>query len=91
MKNFFQRFVNERFGLVSPTPSQSVLSKIGMTKKRFTQLLTNANCADLTAEELIRIMLWWNVEIGDGVRELVDVASVEKDFKKAGNHLKAHS
>lgn len=88
MKNRLAQFIKNKYGF-QPEPTDETLQRLQMPRTRFNILMKNAQGArsPLTAEELIRFMLWLDLEIPASLRALVDYETIAADFRKPGHQL----
>lgn len=89
MKNKLAQFIKNKYGF-QPEPTDETLQKLRMGRSRFNILMKNTqgSRSPFTAEELIRFMLWLDLEVPASIKVLVDYDSVAADFRKAGHQLK---
>ena len=88
MKNKIAQYIQNKYGF-KPQPDEISLQKLRVSRKRLTQIMENSTSksSPLTAEELIRLMLWLNLEVPKSIKSLVDYDFIAADFQKAGHQL----
>lgn len=88
MKNKVSEYIQKKHGF-KPKPDENSLKKLRISKKRLTQIMENktSKSSPLTAEELIRLMLWLKLEVPTSVKTLIDYDYVVADFSNSGAQL----
>lgn len=88
MRNKIAQYIQKKHGF-KPQPDEASLQKLKVSRKRLTQIMENttSKSSPLTAEELIRLMLWLNLEVPQSIKSLVDYDFVAADFRKVGTQL----
>ena len=88
MKNTIAQYIQKKHGF-KPQPDEVSLQKLRVSRKRLTQIMENTTSKNspLTAEELIRLMLWLNMEVPKSIKSLIDYDFVAADFEKAGHQF----
>lgn len=88
MKNKISHYIQKNHGF-KPQPDENSLKKLRVSRKRLTQIMENttSKSSPLTAEELIRLMLWLNLEVPTSIKALIDFDYVATDFRNSGVQL----
>jgi hypothetical protein len=89
MKTKLAQFIKRKYGF-KPDPTDETLKRLGMNRPRFNRLMENKHgtTSPFTAEELIRFMLWLDLDVPSSIKSLVDYESVANNYQKSGHQLK---
>lgn len=88
MENKIATYILQKYGF-KPQPDDKSLIKLKMSKKRLTQIMENSTSKNspLSAEELIRLMLWLRLDIPSSLKALLDYEPIAADFKNIDHQL----